>query len=313
MTKINELEVGKRYVLPLLIKDVKNGTTNKGAQYLSLVVQDSSGFMDAKFWDVKQEDKDAVKVGHVQEVSFEVLDYNKNLQLRINRITPIDESQLNMSEFVISSSQSEQERRDKLQAILNSIHNDVYRTLVMGMLKYVGRKFIDYPAASQIHHNYLGGLSEHSISMVEVCQMLCKHYPQLDYDLLVSGALIHDIGKTSEMSGAIATEYTLEGKLEGHISIANGWLTEVAAQEHLEDREETVLLHHMILSHHGKMEFGSPVTPRLQEAEVLYLVDNLDARMNMLKQALDTVKPGNWTTKLFALENRQFYKPKGNR
>ena len=203
MTKINEFEVGKRYVLPLLIKDVKNGTTNKGAQYLSLVVQDSSGTIDGKFWDVKQEDKDIVHVGLVQEVSFEVLDYNHNLQIRINRIQPLDQSTLNMSDFVISSTQSEEERSHKLHEILDSIQNEVYRKLVKGMLIHSGRKFIEYPAASQIHHNYLGGLSEHSISMVEVCQMLCKHYPQLDYDLLVSGALIHDIGKTAEMLSLI--------------------------------------------------------------------------------------------------------------
>ena len=112
------------------------------------------------------------------------------------------------------------------------------------------------------------------------------------------------------MSGAVTTEYTLEGRLEGHISLANGWLNEVAAKLHLEDAEETVLLHHMILSHHGHYEYGSPVLPMLMEAEALSLIDNLDARMNTLKQAMDQVKPGNWTVKLFALENRQFYKPK---
>ena len=102
----------------------------------------------------------------------------------------------------------------------------------------------------------------------------------------------------------------LEGKLEGHISLANGWLNQVAEKLHLEDQQETVFLHHMILSHHGHYEFGSPVLPMLQEAEALSLIDNLDARMNTLKQALDATKPDAWTSKLFALENRQFYKPK---
>lgn len=168
-----------------------------------------------------------------------------------------------------------------------------------------------YPAASRIHHNWLGGLSEHSLSMAQMADEVCKHYPQLNRDLLIAGILIHDVGKTEEMSGPLATEYTLAGKLEGHISIANGWLSEVANEKGLADSEEAVLLHHMILSHHGQYEYGSPVLPQIQEAEVLYLLDNLDARMNTLKQALDQTKPGEWTSKLFALENRQFYKPKG--
>ena len=146
--------------------------------------------------------------------------------------------------------------------------------------------------------------------MTEMAEDVCRHYPQLNRDLLISATLIHDVGKTAEMSGAVTTEYTLEGRLEGHISLANGWLNQVAEKLHLEDQQETVFLHHMILSHHGHYEFGSPVLPMLQEAEALSLIDNLDARMNTLKQALDATKPDAWTSKLFALENRQFYKPK---
>ena len=128
---------------------------------------------------------------------------------------------------------------------------------------------------------------------------------------MISAALIHDVGKTSEMSGAVTTEYTLEGKLEGHISLANGWLTEVAEKLNLQDTEESVLLHHMILSHHGHYEYGSPVLPMLAEAEALSMIDNLDARMNTLQTALEGIKPGTWTGRLFSLDNRQFYKPKG--
>ena len=136
-------------------------------------------------------------------------------------------------------------------------------------------------------------------------------YPQLNRDLLIAGVLVHDVGKTAEMSGPVTTEYTLEGKLEGHISLANGWLSEVAEKTGLAETEEAILLHHMILSHHGHYEFGSPVLPMLQEAEVLYLIDNMDARLNTLNQALKETAPGTWTQKLFSLDNRQFYRPKG--
>lgn len=309
MKKIKDFRENERMILPLLVKDARNGTTNKGAPYLTLVLQDNSGTIEGKFWDVKPEDRDLIRIGHILNFTFEVINYNRNLQLRIARVAPADPSTYSMDEYVIASSFSEEERRKKVMDYVDSIRNEKYRTLVRGMLEEVGDKYFAYPAASRIHHNFLGGLSEHSLSMASLADDICRHYPQLDRDLLISGALIHDVGKTAEMSGPVTTEYTLEGRLEGHISLANGWLTDVARKYDLENSEEAVLLHHMILSHHGHYEFGSPVLPLLQEAEVLSLIDNMDARLNTLKQALDATQPGGWTVKLFALDNRQFYKP----
>lgn len=311
MKKIKDFAEKDRLEQPLLVKECRNGTTNKGAPYLSLVLQDSSGVIDAKFWDVKPEDTARIQVGKLAVFSFEVLLYNQNLQLRINRVRDFEEGSVSLEEFVISSGTSEQDRKDELNRLVSSIKNPVYYQLVCAMLEKVGEKYLTYPAASRIHHSYLGGLSEHSLSMAVLCDEICGHYPQLNRDLLIAGALLHDCGKTAEMSGPVTTEYTLAGKLEGHISLCNGWLSEVAEKLGLEGNEETILLHHMILSHHGHYEFGSPVLPMLIEAEVLCLIDNLDARMNTLKAALDATKPGAWTTKLFALENRQFYRPKG--
>lgn len=311
MKKIKEFAEKDRLQQPLLVKECKNGTTSKGAPYLNLVLQDSSGTIDGKFWDVKPADAEKIAVGRISVFSFEVLLYNQNLQLRINRVEEIPESEVDLSQFVIASEVSEKERREKLEHFLNMIHNPVLRALTEGLLKKTGEKYFTYPAASRIHHSFLGGLSEHSLSMAEMCETVCAHYPQLNPDLMIAGALIHDIGKTAEMSGAVTTEYTLEGKLEGHISLANGWLTEVASEMGYEGTEEAILLHHMILSHHGHYEYGSPVLPMLMEAEALCMLDNLDARMNTLKAAMEGVRPGGWTSRLFALDNRQFYKPKG--
>ena len=309
MTKIKELTEKMRLQEPLLIKDVKNGTTAKGAPYLTLTVSDDSGMIDGKFWDVKPTDVDEIHVGEVAMVSFEVLDYKGALQLRINKVEHLDQNKLDLSDFVASSAQSRGEREQKLGEYVNMIEDRILQDLVRGMLSRVYDKYMSYPAASKIHHNFIGGLSEHSLSMAEMCMVIADHYPQLNRDLLLAGAIVHDVGKTVEMSGPISTEYTLAGKLEGHISIANGILTEVAEAKGLEGTEQAVLLHHMILSHHGHYEFGSPVLPQIQEAEVLSLVDNLDARMNTLRQALDGIKPGTWTSRMFALENRAFYKP----
>ena len=310
MVKINEFEEHMKLQQPLLVKDVKNGTTSKGSPYLSLTLQDKTGTIDGKFWDVKENEQALIQAGKILKFSFEVLLYKDKLQLRMNHVEEISEDEYNLEDFVISSDHSEVERRSLTQSLIDSIQNDVYRKLVIGMLSYVGDKFFTFPAASKIHHGWKGGLSDHSLSMAILADELCKHYPQLDSDLLVSAALIHDVGKTAELSGPVTTEYTLEGKLEGHISLANAWLSEVSEKLGVQEREETVLMHHMILSHHGKMEYGSPVAPMIIEAEALYLIDNMDARLTSLKMALDAIKPGTWTSRMFQFENRQFYKHK---
>lgn len=310
MVKINEFEEHMKLQQPLLVKDVKNGTTSKGSPYLSITLQDKTGTIDGKFWDVKENEQALIQAGKILKFSFEVLLYKDKLQLRMNHVEEISEDEYNLEDFVISSDHSEVERRSLTQSLIDSIQNDVYRKLVIGMLSYVGDKFFTFPAASKIHHGWKGGLSDHSLSMAILADELCKHYPQLDRDLLVSAALIHDVGKTAELSGPVTTEYTLEGKLEGHISLANAWLSEVSEKLGVQEREETVLMHHMILSHHGKMEYGSPVAPMIIEAEALYLIDNMDARLTSLKMALDAIKPGTWTSRMFQFENRQFYKHK---
>ena len=310
MVKINEFEEHMKLQQPLLVKDVKNGTTSKGSPYLSLTLQDKTGTIDGKFWDVKENEQALIQAVKILKFIFEVLLYKDKLQLRMNHVEEISEDEYNLEDFVISSDHSEVERRSLTQSLIDSIQNDVYRKLVIGMLSYVGDKFFTFPAASKIHHGWKGGLSDHSLSMAILADELCKHYPQLDRDLLVSAALIHDVGKTAELSGPVTTEYTLEGKLEGHISLANAWLSEVSEKLGVQEREETVLMHHMILSHHGKMEYGSPVAPMIIEAEALYLIDNMDARLTSLKMALDAIKPGTWTSRMFQFENRQFYKHK---
>lgn len=310
MVKINEFEEHMKLQQPLLVKDVKNGTTSKGSPYLSLILQDNTGTIDGKYWDVKENEQALVQAGKILKFNFEVLLYKDKLQLRMNHVEEISEDEYNLEDFVISSDHSEVERRSLTQSLIDSIQNDVYRKLVIGMLSYVGDKFFTFPAASKIHHGWKGGLSDHSLSMATLADELCKHYLQLDRDLLVSAALIHDVGKTAELSGPVTTEYTLEGKLEGHISLANAWLSEVSEKLGVQEREETVLMHHMILSHHGKMEYGSPVAPMIIEAEALYLIDNMDARLTSLKMALDAIKPGTWTSRMFQFENRQFYKHK---
>ena len=171
--------------------------------------------------------------------------------------------------------------------------------------------FYTYPAATRNHHNFVGGLAYHSISMARVGLDICRQYSFLDKGLLIAGILMHDVGKIDELSGPVLPEYTNEGNLLGHISIMNNRLDRVAEKLGVNDKECVLLLKHMILAHHGKMEFGSPVLPMIPEAEVLTLLDNLDARMYMMKQSLDTTQPGHFGPRVFALEGRMIYHRKG--
>ena len=182
--------------------------------------------------------------------------------------------------------------------------------IVSGILNFYANSVYEYPAAAKIHHNFIGGLATHTSGMIKVAAALCSIYPSLDKDYLIAGVIIHDLGKIEELSSPVVTEYTKAGKLLGHISIIDARLLQVGKDLGLEDSEELLLLRHMALSHHGQMEYGSPVRPETLEAEILNLVDNIDARINTIDKALSEIKEGEFTPKIFALENRVFNKHK---
>ena len=198
----------------------------------------------------------------------------------------------------------------RINETLDSMIDPIYQTVCKAVISNYTDKLYIYPAAAKNHHDFVGGLATHMIGMLDLAESFCKLYPVLNRDLLLSGVILHDLGKMEELSGPILTEYTLEGRLVGHISIMQSKVTEVATKLSLEKTEQVTMMRHMILSHHGEYEFGSPVLPLIMEAEMLNYIDNVDARMNMLTKALDQVKEGEWTTRVFALENRSFYKPK---
>ena len=159
----------------------------------------------------------------------------------------------------------------------------------------------------------MSGLEYHTLSMLNIAKFLCDLYPVLNRTYLYAGIIAHDFGKVLELSGVVATTYTTYGKLLGHINIAYGEIELAASELNIEteeERESVMILQHLILSHHGKYEFGSPKLPLTKEAEVLNFIDNMDARIVTLEKALQDVEPGNFTPRIFSLENRQFYKPK---
>lgn len=294
----------------VLITQVTKGITNTGSPYASFVLQDQSGSIEAKLWDAKDEIVQGLDAGKVVHVEAEVLKYRQALQLKIFSIKALETGEFNPSDFVAASPNSESDLRARIQSAVQSIENSNLQKVCKAIIDMYGDKVYTHPAAMRNHHDFVGGLATHMMGMLDLADAIVEIYPQLNRDLLVSGILLHDLGKIDELSGPILTEYTLAGKLIGHISILQSHLDTVATQLRLEESEEVLLLRHMILSHHGQYDFGSPMLPMFMEAEMLNYIDNIDARLNMFDKALKPVQEGDWTARVFALENRMFYKPK---
>ena len=306
---IKELQDGFKGTITVLVISVNKGITAKGAPYLSFMFQDKSGNIDAKYWTVSEDMLYRFSPGMIVEVTGDVLNHQKQLQFRVQKMKEA-EGEINVSDYVKEGPYSQKILKEQITQYLDSIKNPIMHKIVSEILNDHKDAFYEYPAATRNHHDFYSGLATHVLGMLKLAQQLCQLYPMLDQDLLYSGVLLHDIGKTVELSGAIASEYTVEGKLIGHISIMQAEIMAKAKELHLDDSEEVMLLRHMVLSHHGVYEYGSPVLPMIPEAEMLYMIDNIDARMNTIQKAFEPVSEGEFTPRIFALENRSFYKSK---
>ena len=308
--RINEITQEQKVEIKCLISKCDKGKTVKDTPYLSLILEDATGVLDAKFWNLTNEQIEQYKAGQIVHVFGDSIIHRNAVQLRIRKMTVLEDEDI--SSYVRLAPMTRKEMEEEVKSLMEEITDSNLYCVVEQVLEETKDLFYTYPAATRNHHNFVGGLAYHSISMARVALDICKQYTWLDKGLLISGVLMHDIGKIDELSGPVLPEYTNEGNLLGHISIMNNRLDRVAEKLGVNDKENILLLKHMVLSHHGKMEFGSPVLPMIPEAEVLTLLDNLDARMYMMKQSLDTTQPGHFGPRVFALEGRMIYHRKGD-
>lgn len=309
--KIKEFENGLRVELPLLITRITRGVTQNSEPYLTITLQDDSGEIDGKLWKVTPEQEAIIKQGLVAHVNLEMNLYRQALQARIHNIEIREQSQYDLRDFVISGKYETAFLKEQINNFVESIEDTIMKQLVVASMDAVGEAFYQYPAATRNHHDFVGGLATHVYGMLELAKSICDVYPLYNRDLLYSGVLLHDLGKVEEYTAPLLSEYSIQGKLLGHISIAHSQFVTIATQLGLENTEQALLLRHMILSHHGQLEYGSPVMPMFKEAEVLNIIDNLDARTNMFEKVYNDLPEGEFSTRVFALENRNFYKAKG--
>ncbi len=307
---VKDFKDGDHVNTNLLVSSLTKGVTNSGAPYLSLILQDSSKSIDAKMWDVKSEIEKLLSAGKVFNFELEINMYRNNLQAKVIKVFPLSQSDINMLDYVSASPIPKDVLRSNIGDGVNQIKNDNISRIVTAMLNYYDNDIYTYPAASKIHHNFIGGLATHTSGMIKLAMAIAEIYPTVNKDYLLAGVILHDLGKIEEFVSPFVTEYSTTGKLLGHISIMDARLLEIGKELKLEDSEELLVLRHMILSHHGQYEYGSPILPETLEAELLTYIDNIDAKVEIINKALADVKPGEFSPRVFAMDNRSFYKVK---
>lgn len=294
-----------------LVKSAAVRTDVKGTEYLDLVLADSEGECVAKLWNYARLTHGEYDPNDVVKVRGTVQIWKDTEQFKIDRIRhATEEDDVDMSGIIPTAPFDPQAMYDELYALAGGFQNEELRRIVSYLLRENREQLLIYPAGVKLHHATRGGLLHHTCSVVHLCERIAELYPFLNRELLLSGAILHDIGKLKELDAdtlGIAGAYTTAGQLLGHINVGMTMIA-AAAEITMVSEKTAMLLEHMILSHHGKPEFGSPKLPMFPEAEVLSVCDLLDSKMYEMDAALSGVSKDGFTERLWALDNRQLYK-----
>lgn len=294
----------------LLVKASNKKTSSKGDDYLDMTLADKSGEINAKLWSYMPTVHGDYQAGDIVKVRGSVSQYNGADQLRIEKIrhaTPGD--QVDTSSLVQSAEYSGEDMFGELMNIANGFKDNDLKAVVTTLLSENREKLLFWPAAFKLHHAMRGGLLMHTLSIVRLAQRVAEVYPFIDRDLLLAGAMLHDIAKTTEYEmtpSGLASGYTVKGNLIGHLAEGAIMIRETSKKLGISS-ETPLLLEHMVLSHHGEPDFGAAVRPAFIEAELLSELDMLDARMFEMKEASFGVNTGEFTGKMWSMDNRKLY------
>src|SRR5699024_2736803 len=291
-----------------LVKRAQDGVTQQGKPYMTLILADKTGELDSKLWTVTPEQITELKEADLVKVRGEIINYRGKNQMKILEIrTSTPEDNVLVKDFLKEAPIDGEDLFEKIFDYALKITNANLKRITRGLLNKYRKEFSTFPAAMSNHHDFVSGLAYHVYTMLRVGESLCDIYETLDRNLLYAGIILHDIGKVKELSGAVNTTYTVEGNLIGHIVIATEEITKIAEELNIEG-EDVMLLKHLILAHHGKLEYGSPKTPMIPEAEILHMIDNIDARVLMMNKHIQNAEKGTFTQRVFPLEGRMLYR-----
>lgn len=309
LVEIKNTNVGDKVSILLKFQNIQYKKTPANAEYASLIGFDGEDLIDIKIWSLTKEKRDLLKSGEVYIASGSIKDYQGKKQFNVSEFSLADSKDFNSDKFYEKAPMSEEQLQLKISGYINRIENELLKKIVLTMLKKYVNEYFNYPAAVSVHHNFISGLAYHVYSMLTLSESYLKLYPYLNRDLVFAGIILHDIGKVKELSGPKGTEYTKIGNLLGHISIGANMLNSVCECLGCSDTEEALALEHIILSHHGLYEYGSPKEPIIPEAVLIFLVDYGDSRMASLVKPCEQTNKGENTDPVFAFDRRSFYIP----
>ncbi len=305
--RIADMAVGDEFEGFYILKSAQSKVSNNGKPYLNAVITDSTGDMDAKVWDypgpLGQADE-----GRIVKIRASVSEYRGSLQVTVEKIRLAEENDTyELSDLVPMAPMDAEKAYEELLGLVRSIEDGDYRDVTEALLERHGETLKSMPAAKSVHHSFLNGLLMHTLNMMRQADFLAGLYAgTVDRSLLLAGTCLHDLGKEWEFDFSelgLVTEYSTPGQLLGHLVMGAQEVADAARGLGIPE-EKALLLQHMLLSHHGEPEFGAAVRPMCAEAELLSLIDKIDSRMEIYRESLETVAPGQFSGRIFALEKR---------
>jgi 3'-5' exoribonuclease len=261
-------------------------TNREGGRYFALILGDRTGQIDGRMWEIAEAGE--FEPGDVVKVRGEVCRFNERLQIKVEKIRRAAAGEYELSDFVPQSQRDIGEMWAELEAWVASFGDPDLKALLEAFLHdpEIARELREAPAAKGLHHAWIGGLLEHILSLMGMAELAARHYPEVNRDLLLTGVVLHDIGKLRELRWGTSFDYTMEGQLLGHITIGIGMIEQKIAGIPNFPAAKRLLVEHLVLSHHGEYEYGSPKLPMTAEAVLLHYLDNLDAKMQTVRSEL---------------------------
>ena len=304
---VSSLQDGQTVTTHFLVCVKEIRATRDGKAYLRLELGDATGRVEARMWDGFDRMASLFERDDFVKVQARVENYRNKLQLAIEKIRRAEESEVDPADFFAHTKEDVDGMYAKLLGIVASVGNSWLRQLLDSVVQdpEIVPRLKRAPAAKVMHHAYYGGLLEHVLSLCNLCRVVLGHYPEADADLLLSGAVLHDVGKLKELRYERSLGYTDEGQLLGHILIEYELVTKKMDAIGGFPPALKTLVQHLLVSHHGQYEFGSPKLPMFREALLLHYLDDLDSKMGAIRLALESDQgEGNWTALSGALERR---------
>jgi len=297
MRFIKDLQDNERVIEHYLCKKKELRESKVGKNFLSLKLQDKTGALEAKVWEITK-DIQPFEEGDVIKVDGTLGSYNNEPQLKVFKLRRSTEGEYDMTDFIPTSQKDLGEMFAAISTMIKSVKNPHIKALLENIFKDEARMelFKSHSAAMHMHHSYMGGLLEHTLSVAETCVFLGARYKYVNQDLLLAGALLHDIGKIYELSALPQNEYTDDGQMLGHIIIGVEMVGAEIAKIEKFPHQLASLIKHCIIAHHGEYEFGSPKIPAIPEAMIIHFADNIDAKLTTFAEIYDKdTSPGQWT------------------